>query len=160
VCWEDESHHEANCSRCGRRWAFEIVVVLEAERHRLAIEYQGATNRYAQRYRPSVASHRVPIRGDDGRRSGSPSLSEVKIREILQSEQFVRGGPPRSVSGENSLAKMPITQGPGVATTNAAPPAAHVPVSAGSAVAVGKENTGPKAHIKLFGRAGVKKICS
>src|SRR5438128_931136 len=66
------------------------------------------------------------------------------------------GGALSSSKGENWATRAPRTNGPGIINTTASPPAAHVPVCAGRAVAVGNEKVGPMPQMMRRGLADVK----
>src|SRR5947209_7405836 len=80
--------------------------------------------------------------------------------KYCQRKELTLGSPFESWSGESWVKSEPRTKGPGCASRTADPPAAQVPVLAGEAVAVGKENAGPTPQMTFPGWAGVKKVCS
>jgi hypothetical protein len=63
-----------------------VVVVLEAERHGLAIEDEGAADASTDGNGPASAAHGVPVCGDAGSGAESPAFTEVVVDEVLPEE--------------------------------------------------------------------------
>src|SRR5262245_51912224 len=89
---------------------------------------------------PSGASQFAEIIG--AKLSAYP-LPKLKLMNGCRLKKSTSGSPPASLIGQSWLTRPPSTNGPGIASTTALMPPAHVPVLVGAAVDVGSDSIGP-----------------